>query len=91
MCFFQMQVKLILVDCGSTDGNYETILKGSGLDHDYLWLDQEEFSKVKALNHGLNHIKDNNSIAFILDLHLQLPVNMFDRIRKVSQKRSLIF
>ena len=42
-----------------------------------------EFSKVRALNYGIKHVGSSNSIVFILDLHLQLPLNMFDRIRKV--------
>ena len=41
------------------------------------------FNKVKMLNYGIKKVQNKNSIIFILDLHLQLPPNMFDRMRKV--------
>ena len=87
---------MIVVDYNSTDGNYSEILARSKLKYTYFnpILDDEDgnntvngtvkFSKVKALNYGLNLVDDENSIAFIMDMHLQFPLNIFDRIRKVT-------
>ena len=86
-----------LIDYNSTDGNYEQILKSSKLKYKYLnpvrntdKLDEPvKFNKVKALNYGIQHVENENSIIFILDLHLQLPLNIFDRIKKVrAEKRA---
>jgi len=92
-------VNVILIDYNSTDGNYQEIMKKSNLKHNYLNPIRDEefmnaggkggknaskFSKVKALNYGIRHVRSSDSIVFILDLHLQLPLNIFDRIRKVN-------
>ena len=84
-----LQVVLNLIDYNSTDGDYEQILKSSKLKFKYINPIRDskfsgKFSKVKALNYGIKRVKNENSIIFILDLHLQLPLNIFDRIRKVS-------
>jgi len=75
-------------------------MKKSNLKHTYLNPIRDEefmnaggknaskFSKVKALNYGIKHIRSSDSIAFMLDLHLQLPLNIFDRIRKVGFLKS---
>ncbi|XP_066927984.1 uncharacterized protein [Clytia hemisphaerica] len=82
-------VILNLIDYNSTDGDYEQILKASKLKFKYLNPIRDsklstKFSKVKALNYGIKHVQNENSIVFILDLHLQLPLNIFDRIRKLT-------
>ena len=84
---------LNVIDFNSTDGNYKQILKSSKLkfkyynplkDSDKLTGNSTKFNKVKMLNYGIKKVKNENSIIFILDLHLQLPLNIFDRIRKVK-------
>ncbi|XP_066929538.1 uncharacterized protein [Clytia hemisphaerica] len=82
-------VILNLIDYNSTDGDYEQILKASKLKFKYMNPIRDsklstKFSKVKALNYGIKHVQNENSIVFILDLHLQLPLNIFDRIRKLT-------
>ena len=90
-------MNIILVDYNSTDGDYEKIMKNSNLRYTYLnpirdeafmkqYKNSSKFSKVRALNYGLKHVLNSDSIVFILDLHLQLPITMFDRIRKVRIK-----
>ena len=79
------------MDYNSTDGNYEEILRKSNLKYTYVNPIAKEkrnikFNKVKALNYGIKHVKNNDSIVFVLDLHLQLPLHVFDRIRKVITK-----
>ena len=68
----------------------QKILQSSNLKTTYLnpvktdgWL--PKFNKVKALNYGIKHVTNKNSIMFVMDLHLQIPLNMFDRIRKVNK------
>ena len=56
--------------------------------HTYVRIEEKIFNKVKALNIGLDHVTDDDSIAFVLDLHLQLPIYMFDRARKVNVHKS---
>ena len=84
---------LNVIDFNSTDGNYEQILKSSKLkfkyynplkDSDKPNGNSTKFNKVKMLNYGIKKVKNENSVIFILDLHLQLPLNIFDRIRKVN-------
>lgn len=72
------------MDCDSKDGDYKSMLGKSNLTYQYVRMSDRVFSKVKALNGGLEKVKDDNSIVFVLDLHLQVPLNIFDRIRKVS-------
>ena len=42
------------------------------------------FYKTAAINEAAATVKDDNSIIFLLDLHLDLPVNLIHTIRKVS-------
>lgn len=42
------------------------------------------FYKTAAINEAAESVKDDNSIIFLLDLHLDLPVNLIHTIRKVS-------
>ena len=81
--FFFLQVTLNVIDYNSTDGDVTSLLKNYDVKVRYIKVDDARFNKVKALNIGLRHVSNSNSIVFILDLHLQLPMNIFDRIRKV--------
>lgn len=41
------------------------------------------FYKTAAINEAAASVKKNNSIIFLLDLHLDLPVNLIQTVRKV--------
>ena len=75
----------MLLDNESSDGDYQELLSHSEIPSRYVRVQGKKFSKVKALNEGLANVPDNeNNIAMVLDLHLQLPDDFFDRTRKVS-------
>lgn len=74
---------LIAVDFYSTDADIEGYLKRSKLQYTFVQL-KGNFSKVIALNEGVKHVPDNNSIVFVIDLQLVIPDHIFDQARKVS-------
>ena len=47
------------------------------------------FYKTAAINEAAESVKNDNSIIFLLDLHLDLPVNLIHTIRKVNSVRTL--
>lgn len=79
-----------MIDFNSTDGDVAAMLNSYSVPHLYVRVDtNSSFNKVKSLNIGLSHVTDDESIVFVLDLHLQLPLNIFDRVRKVSKPNTL--
>ena len=42
------------------------------------------FYKTAGINEAASSVKNENSIIFLLDLHLDLPVNLIQTIRKVN-------
>lgn len=88
----EVNVNWIVVDY-SSNTDHEKLLNRSKLKYHYTncGLKGEQFSKVKALNHGIRQVKDDASIIFVLDLHLQLPTNIFDRIRKLTIRGKTAF
>ena len=43
-----------------------------------------KFHKTAAINEAAASVKDNSSIVFQLDLHLDLPLNLMETVRKVD-------
>ena len=79
----EQYLHLIVVDFHSSDADLKAYLQGSKLNYTFLQM-EGNFSKVKALNEGVRHIPRNNSIVFVMDLHLQIPDHIFDQARKVG-------
>ena len=75
---------LIVVDFHSTDADLKGYLQRSKLNYTFLQM-KGNFSKVKGLNEGVRHIPTNDSIVFVMDLHLQIPDHIFDQARKVGK------
>ena len=73
---------LIVVDFNSTDGNITKLLESSYLNYTLINMG-EPFNKVIGLNKGASGV-NNDSIVFVLDLHLEMPLHLFDQVRKVS-------
>ena len=48
------------------------------------------FYKTAAINEAADSVQNNNSIIFLLDLHLELPVNLIQTLRKVSTSLLII-
>ena len=42
-----------------------------------------KFYKTLAIDEASKSITDNNSIVFLSDLHMDVPNNLFDSVRKV--------
>lgn len=81
-CCVIFQIELLLVDYNSTDVNIEQLLKLHKVPYRYFFMN-DRFNKVKGINLAINNT-EKDSIAFVMDLHLQIPDNIFDRIRKVN-------
>ena len=47
------------------------------------------FHKTAAINEAAESVKNDNSIIFLLDLHLDLPVSLIHTIRKVNSVYTL--
>ena len=74
---------MVLLDNESTDGDYKQLLESTkDVPSKYIQTISKKFSKVKILNEGLK-VVPKEDIAMVLDLHLQIPLDFFDRTRKV--------
>ena len=80
----ERNIHLILYDFGSTDANLEEILHQAKFEHSYMRTERT-FSKVIGLNRAVSSIQEKDPIIFVLDLQLQLPLFLFDYIRKVNR------
>uniref|UniRef100_A0A7M6DS34 Hexosyltransferase n=1 Tax=Clytia hemisphaerica TaxID=252671 RepID=A0A7M6DS34_9CNID len=66
------------------DGNYEQLLESTkDVPSKYILTKNKKFSKVKILNEGLKAVP-KDGIAMILDLQMQIPLDFFDRTRKLT-------
>lgn len=76
-------VKIHIIDYDSNDESVESILEQYSVPYKYTNMISKIFNKVKGINQALLSVPEDE-IAFILDLHLELPLNIFDRIRKFT-------
>ena len=76
---------LVIMDFESTDGDINGILKNSHLGEKYTLLRKSgAFHKTLAIQDAVQSVSDPNGIVFLFDLHITLPFNLLDSIRKVS-------
>lgn len=47
-------------------------------------LKRGHFYKTAGINEAAESVKDDNSVICLLDLHLDLPANLIQTVRKVS-------
>lgn len=88
----EKKVTLVLLDNESNDGDYQSLLSSSNLKTAYIRVPGARFNKVKALNLGLKRVEDTvDNIAMVMDLHLELPLDFFDRTRKMTIKGNTAF
>ncbi|XP_048581351.1 beta-1,4-N-acetylgalactosaminyltransferase 3 isoform X2 [Nematostella vectensis] len=74
---------LVMVDFNTTDIDIDAYLQKSALNRSYTLVRMKgHFFKTLAINTGVATVKDNNSIIFLMDLHITVPSCFFDTIRK---------
>ncbi|XP_066932285.1 uncharacterized protein [Clytia hemisphaerica] len=86
----ERHIHLILYDFGSTDANLKEILQQATFEHSYM-RNEQKFSKVIGLNRAVSSIQEEDPIIFILDLQLQLPIFLFDYIRKHTFREKTVY
>ncbi|EDO48941.1 predicted protein [Nematostella vectensis] len=83
---------LVVIDFNSTDIDMRRMLENSGISDRYFLIKKKgPFYKTQALNEGAALIKDPHSIVFTMDLHLKLPADIFDAIRKHTLEGLTLF
>jgi len=78
----EKNIHLVLYDFNSTDAGTSDILRGCRFPYT-LHKNHGRFSKVIGLNRAVSAIEAEDPLIFVLDLQLQLPLFLFDYIRKV--------
>jgi len=82
---------VIIVDYHSEDIDVEKALATSGLRRYTLIKRAGPFIKTEAINAAAATIEDPNDIVFTCDLHLEMPKNIIDIVRKHVVQGKLAF
>ena len=85
-------VHLIIIDYDSEDIDVDAVLQVSSVDsYTVLKLPRgQTFIRSEALQLGADAVKDPHSILFLCDLHLSIPSNLINLIRRVSYVSSTL-
>ena len=86
----EKNIHLVLYDFNSTDDNVKNILRDCRFAYTYH-SNHGRFSKVIGLNRAVSAIEAKDPIIFVLDLQLQLPMFLFDYVRKVGSLKKTSF
>ena len=77
------QFGVIIVDFNSGDLNIRDTMQQNLKIQRYMYIPMEgKFNKVLGQNKAIESINNPNDIIFTCDLHLDIPINMIDIIRK---------
>ena len=83
---------IIIVDFNSVDIDVKFTIKQILLPRQYTYIGIEgKFNKVLGQNLAIDSVMNPNDIIFTCDLHLDIPVNIIDSIRKHTVKGLAIF
>ena len=82
--------RLVIVDYGSTDGNVNQLLKKSGVDHLFIDIRGQKFSRAGGLQAGINAVS-NSELIFTLDADIDMPANLVSVIHRHVVKGKQIF
>ena len=83
---------IIIVDFNSIDIDVKSTMRHTLKPRQYTYIAVEgRFNKVYGQNLAIDSVMNTNDIIFTCDLHLDIPVNMVDSIRKHTVKGLAIF
>ena len=83
---------IIIVDFNSVDIDVKFTMKSMLKPRQYTYIAVEgRFNKVYGQNLAIDSVMNPNDIIFTCDLHLDIPVNMVDAIRKHTLRGLAIF
>ncbi|XP_031556021.1 N-acetyl-beta-glucosaminyl-glycoprotein 4-beta-N-acetylgalactosaminyltransferase 1-like isoform X2 [Actinia tenebrosa] len=75
-------IRIIIVDYGNNGLEPEKEFKRNGITNFEVIKQNGKFHKTFAIELAVDSIKDPNSIVFLTDLHLHMPNDIFDSVRK---------
>ncbi|XP_022797985.1 uncharacterized protein LOC111336201 [Stylophora pistillata] len=84
-------VNIIIVDFSSTDIDVEAALERSQLKRYQVRKLKGPFQRAYGIQAGAALVKNPRDIIFMCDLHLQIPSNIVDIIRKHCVQRKMAF
>ena len=73
---------VLILDFESEDVNITDLIEKSSLLNKHLITLIGPYSRTSSLNTAINYVQDDKDIIFMCDLHLDLPLNIIDVIRK---------
>ena len=76
---------VILVDFHESVTELKAALERSAIPNYMLIQNKGKFHKTLGIENAANMVTDPNAIVFVMDLHLDIPANILDEIRKVSR------
>ena len=84
---------VIIVDFNSKDLDMGTVVKHSLKikQFEYIYLQSGDFNKVMGQNIALERVTNPKDIIFNCDLHINLPINILDAIRKHTLQGYAVF
>lgn len=74
---------VIIVDFHDSETKLKSALERSAIPNYMLLQNKGRFHKTLAIQHAADMVIDPNEIVFVVDLHLEIPANILDEIRKV--------
>ena len=74
----------VICDYNSTDINLDEVLQQSTLRNYAVLRKSGDYSRTASFNDAISLVKDQQSIIFLLDLHLDIASSLIDDVRKVS-------
>lgn len=80
----EVDFRLVVVHSNKSGVDIERILQGTVLQKYVVHKLDGEFSRARAINHGVKLIQDPLHIILTADVHMDLPSSVFEDCRKVS-------
>ncbi|EDV22125.1 uncharacterized protein TRIADDRAFT_29300 [Trichoplax adhaerens] len=82
---------VVIVDFNSTDIDIDGLLKRSSLKRYKIIRKVGHFSRALGLQMGADSVTNRHSIVLLMDLHLSIPNNFIDNVRRRTVERRTTF